>query len=184
MKKLPEISGRTFGQLAALALGGWHVSAAGKRYRLVRCRCSCGTIVEKKYANLKNRTASCGCLRRGRALRWGFERRVHGESRLPDGKRTPEYQAWVSMINRCTNPKRKEWDNYGGRGIAICAEWRDSYEAFLAHVGRRPSPEYSLDRYPDNDGNYEPGNVRWATKKEQRANQRPKEVADGNRSNV
>jgi hypothetical protein len=76
------------------------------------------------------------------------------------------------MIIRCTNPKHPNWKNYGGRGISVCDEWRHSFKAFLAHIGPRPSSEHSLDRYPNNDGNYEPGNVRWATRSQQRRNTR------------
>jgi hypothetical protein len=75
------------------------------------------------------------------------------------------------MSQRCTNPRHKSWSYYGGRRISVCDQWRNDYTAFLAHVGRRPSPKHSLDRI-DNDGNYEPGNVRWATKKEQQRNRR------------
>jgi hypothetical protein len=88
--------------------------------------------------------------------------------------RTPEYQTWANIIKRCTNPKTPNYRYYGGRGIAICSRWRDSFQAFLADMGRRPSPRHSIDRYPNNDGHYEPGNCRWATAKEQRQNQRPR----------
>lgn len=73
------------------------------------------------------------------------------------------------MIQRCTNPKRAEWKYYGGRGVAVCERWK-SFENFLADMGARPGRK-SLDRI-DNDGNYESGNCRWATRKEQRANRR------------
>lgn len=75
------------------------------------------------------------------------------------------------MIHRCENPRQKDFKNYGARGIRVCPEWRADYLAFLAELGRRPSPAHSVDR-KDNDGDYEPGNVRWATKSEQRQNQR------------
>lgn len=75
------------------------------------------------------------------------------------------------MKARCTNPNNPRWEDYGGRGIKLCDRWLHSFEAFLADMGERP-PGMSLDRYPDNDGNYEPGNCRWATLKEQRANRR------------
>jgi hypothetical protein len=74
------------------------------------------------------------------------------------------------MRQRCRDPKRKDWKNYGGRGIAVCQRWM-IYENFLADMGRRPSPKHSLDRI-DNDKNYEPGNCRWATKAEQIASRR------------
>ncbi len=82
-----------------------------------------------------------------------------------------EYRAWYQMIYRCTNPKFPQWKDYGGRGISVCAEWRNSFTAFFEHVGPRPSPQHSFDRI-DNDGNYEPGNVRWATRSQQNSNQR------------
>jgi hypothetical protein len=83
-----------------------------------------------------------------------------------------EYGIWNGMKDRCRNPNNRNWKNYGGRGITICDEWRHSFATFLEYVGPRPGPEFSIDRYPDNDGNYEPGNVRWATKGEQQRNTR------------
>ena len=75
------------------------------------------------------------------------------------------------MLDRCFNPGCKDWHRYGGRGITVCERWRD-YNNFLADMGRKPSPALSIDRYPDNNGNYEPGNCRWATAKQQSANRR------------
>ena len=91
----------------------------------------------------------------------------------PDGKRqrTPEFVAWVMMKQRCYNPKVRGWKYYGGRGIKVCPEWRDDFRAFLAHIGPRPGPGWSVDRI-DPDGNYEPGNVRWATALTQQRNRR------------
>lgn len=94
-------------------------------------------------------------------------RKTHGESAK---NITVEYVAWHSMITRCEDPNFIGWHRYGGRGISVCKRWRKSYENFLKDVGRKPSPDHSLDRYPDPDGNYEPGNVRWATGKQQRWN--------------
>lgn len=83
---------------------------------------------------------------------------------------TPEYRAYRSMITRCTNSNRREWKRYGGRGITVCERWRESFAAFFADLGPRPSPKHSLDRFPNKNGNYEPGNVRWATTFEQANN--------------
>lgn len=76
------------------------------------------------------------------------------------------YNSWVSMKQRCTNPNDKRYAAYGGRGIKVCDRWFDSFENFLADMGKRPSLKHSIDRI-DNDGNYEPGNCRWATNSRQ-----------------
>ena len=84
---------------------------------------------------------------------------------------TPEYRAWKDMLGRCRNSRHRQYPNYGGRGIRVCDEWLHDFVAFYNHVGPRPSARHSIDRI-DNDGNYEPGNVRWATRKMQNANMR------------
>jgi len=86
-------------------------------------------------------------------------------------RRTPEYKAWCDMKSRCGRPSDNRFHHYGARGIAVCGVWRGSFALFVEHVGVRPSPEHSLDRI-DNDGDYEPGNARWATRSEQRRNRR------------
>lgn len=85
--------------------------------------------------------------------------------------RTPEYSSWKSMIARCYSFNHKRFKDYGGRGIRVCVRWH-LFELFLEDVGLKPSLDLTLERI-DNDRNYEPGNVRWATSKEQRDNQRP-----------
>ena len=83
----------------------------------------------------------------------------------------PEYIAWCAMRKRCSNPGHPAYKHYGARGISVCDRWESDFPAFLADMGERTSPKHSLDRI-DNDGNYEPGNCRWATKAEQMANRR------------
>lgn len=84
------------------------------------------------------------------------------------------------MKQRCLNPKHEAYHNYGGRGITICERWKKSFKAFLKDMGRRPTPKHTLDRHPNNDGNYEPGNCRWATRKEQCNNYRCNQVVEFN----
>ena len=133
------------------------------------CRCACGTTIKAPAGSLRSgNTTNCGCVRSA-----GLRQRntTHGLGK------PPEYNSWANMIQRCHNPSRPKFRYYGGRGISVCAEWRDSFAAFLAYIGPRPSPRHSVDRFPDNDGNYEPGNVRWATQKEQVANSRSNAAA-------
>lgn len=92
----------------------------------------------------------------------------HGHNRKFTGK-SPTYSCWDSMKQRCRNPKHIAYRYYGGRGIKVCDRW-NQFENFLADMGERPSARHSLDRYPDTDGHYEPGNVRWTTKREQALN--------------
>ena len=102
--------------------------------------------------------------------------RTHGEG---GKKRTKEYRSWKHMKGRCLCPTDSKFPHYGGRGIKVCSEWINSYEAFLAHVGRAPSPAHSLGRI-NNDGNYEPGNVRWESPMQQARNTRRNVLWDYN----
>lgn len=140
------------------------------RVRRVLCRCDCGTEKEVDVSNLTSRhspTRSCGCMRieRIRALR-----RSHGEGSASRTV-THEYRAWQAAKGRCFNTRNRRFADYGGRGITMCDEWRNSYPAFLRDMGRRPTRSHSLDRI-DNDGDYEPGNCRWATSATQTRNAR------------
>lgn len=91
----------------------------------------------------------------------------HGHAKR--GMHTPEYRAWRNMLTRCYNPNYHEYHRYGGRGIRVCRKWRFSFAAFLADVGERPTDDHQIDRI-DNDANYDPGNVRWTTRRKQLRN--------------
>lgn len=122
-----------------------------------RCLCDCGnsTITQGKRLTL-GVTKSCGCLRI-----------KHGMAK----KRVAEYNIWLQMKGRCTNPNNPEYRNYGGRGIKVCSQWLTSFKTFLDDVGFRPAKHLTLDR-KNNDGHYEPDNIRWATKSQQNFNRR------------
>lgn len=101
-----------------------------------------------------------------RTLKGNQNARRHGD--CTRSRRSPEYVAWRNMRARCLNAAHPRFAEWGGRGITVCEHWT-SFPNFLADMGRRPGPEYSLDRI-DNDGNYESGNCRWATRSEQQRN--------------
>lgn len=154
-----RVIGRTFGRLTAVRDAGIH----GGRSR-IDCVCECGVTITARRDHLESGvTRSCGCWKRDERT----ARKKHGDSCR--GGTSPEYVTWSDMIQRCHNPRQESYQRYGGRGITVCDEWRASFEAFLAHVGRRPGPEYSIDRI-DNGKGYEPGNVRWATRAQQARN--------------
>lgn len=121
-----------------------------------KCTCDCGNIITSSYFNLKyGNTKSCGCIRKTRS---GLSKTV-------------EYDAWLSMIDRCVNTENKRFEDYGGRGISVCNEWLNDFERFLSDIGKRPSKLYSLDRI-DNNLNYCKDNCKWSTAKEQANNRR------------
>jgi hypothetical protein len=128
-------------------------------------QCDCGVVKEIRISHVQQgRTVSCCCARPERARRMGQSTKRHG---LKD---SPEWSVWSSMRQRCNSPSHHAYANYGERGIMICERW-SSFENFYADMGPRPSSAHSLDRV-DNNGHYEPGNCRWATKLEQGANRR------------
>lgn len=164
-----DLRGQRFGRLIVIERTG---SDAHGNARW-RCRCECGT--HKGYSTqalrCKRGARSCGCLSRELSRARAIARNLrHGASRK--GATWPEYAAWAGMKSRCLNPNDAAFKYYGGRGIKVCERWIDSFDNFLADMGRRPSPDLSIDRFPDNDGNYEPGNCRWATWSQQMRNRR------------
>jgi hypothetical protein len=129
-------------------------------------RCQCGSIFTALEYNVKSGgTRSCGCAWRQLI---GKSNTTHGDARNPQA---PEYKSWCGIKSRCFNKSNDAFPRYGGRGITMHHEWVDSYESFLSYVGRRPSSAHTIDRI-DNNRNYEPGNIRWATPQQQARNTR------------
>ncbi len=162
-----DLSGSKFGRLAVQWWAGRN--EYGHHWF---CLCDCGAFAVIFSGSLtQGLTQSCGCLRRERTSAKNTKHGCGGKGK----KRTPEYHSWTHLVSRCTNPKHKFFADYGGRGIVVCDRWLGDhgFENFLADMGEKPEPKrlYSIDR-EEVDGNYEPDNCRWATKKEQNNNQR------------
>ena len=173
--RFKSLAGHKFGRLLVLELVPRRSSSRGTIWL---CLCDCGKKVEKRAQDLRSgHTVSCGCRLREKAAVQMKAVRIsggavqHGHSR--HGKQSRTYRSWKGAKNRCFNINEPGWVDYGGRGISMCDRWKDSFPTFLADMGECP-PGMSLDRFPDNDGNYEPGNCRWATRQQQRLNQRPR----------
>ena len=162
--RFKDIDGQRFGYWAVLGFAG-HVSfPSGTTRCLWFCECVCGEIRKLGGSELRtSHSRSCGCAYR-RPTDHHF---IHGAT--VGDKATPEYRACQAAKSRCTNPNNADYYLYGGRGIQFNF---DSFQDFFNHIGPRPTPEHSLDRWPNNNGHYERGNVRWATKLEQSRNRR------------
>lgn len=168
MLKRRKVVGEKFGRLSVVS----EVEPKGYA-RMFECKCDCGNMVQVYMSNLVNKnnhTKSCGCL----SIEIGTKRLTkHGH--VSNGKWSGEYHSWAHMISRCTNPNVPSYKDYGGRGISVCKQWMgsDGFKTFLNDMGKKPSKDYSLDRYPNNEtGNYEPSNCRWATEQQQQSNKR------------
>lgn len=167
MAKLIDLTGRRFGRLVVVKR-----SKNNGKLPMWLCKCDCGKEIDVCGCNLRTKhTRSCGCVRKETTAKRSIK---HGMSK------NPLFGAWNTMRQRCLNPKNHKYKNYGGRGIKVCQEWQDSFQAFYDHVSQLPhfgENGYSLDRIK-NDGNYEPNNVRWASDTEQANNRRKRKIKE------
>ena len=161
MSHLINMAGQRIGRLTVIK----QVPSASTNARWL-CKCDCGNEITVLGTTLRRgESQSCGCYR---ADYWRKQQTKHGLCH------TSVAHTWYGMRQRCNNKRHHAYKNYGGRGISVCPQWEKSFEAFYEYVSALPhygEEGRTLDRI-NNDGNYEPGNVRWATKKEQSMNRR------------
>lgn len=162
MKRHARLTGKRFGRWTVIGF-------VPDKFRKWKCRCDCGAVKVVFAQHLKSgKSKSCGCLHKEKVT-------IHGHYK--NGIKTPEFEAWRSMIKRCHKKDHPAYHLYGGRGIKVSRHWINSFEAFLEDMGPRPTDKHSLDRI-NNDEGYNTKNCKWSTKKDQARNKRNNRIIE------